>query len=250
MNKNLIYIISINDPTAKINHNEYSQYCIKSWKYWCNKHDVDLHIVTENDIRCGKPIWNKELIFEFGKKYEKIGVIDADTMIKWNAPNIFDSFGEEFCMVKDDVNLNWVYDSIKNYNKFFPNIDLSIDEYGNAGVMFFHSKYLNVFENVFNFYKKNQNELDNWSKGGGKEQTIFNFILKQLKTPITYISPKWNLMGMHKRGWFQHNFQFNDNTPHLVNYGNIWHFTGFAIEQRINIVKQIWDLVKNNYESK
>jgi hypothetical protein len=247
MNKNLIYIININNPESKINHQEYSQYCIKSWEYWCKKNNTDLHVVEHNDPRCGKSVWNKELIFERGQNYEKIGVVDADTMIKWDSPNIFETFNEEFCMVKDDINLNWVHDSISNRKKFFPNLDLSIDEYGNAGVIFFHTKYLNVFKEVFDFYQKNKLELDNWNKGGGTEQTIFNFILKQLHIPVTYISPKWNLLGMHKKGWFQHNFQLGDNTPHFIKHGNIWHFTGFAIEQRINVVKQTWDLIKKYY---
>ena len=133
-------------------------------------------------------------------------------------------------------------------HKFFPNLDLDIDEYGNAGVIFFHSKFLKVFENVFNFYLDNKQELDNWNKGGGREQTIFNFTLKKMGIKPKILSPKWNLISMHKRGLFMNNFQFQDNTPHFIKYGYIWHFTGFAIEDRIKVVNDTWNLIKQNYD--
>lgn len=248
MSKNLIYIVNITDTTAKVDHTKYSEPCINSWKYWCKKNKVDLHIVDKNDSRCGKPIWNKELVYEYAKGYDKVGIVDADTMIRWDAPNIFETFNEEFCMVRDDTNLDWIYRSVENYSKYFPGMDLNIDEYGNAGVLFFHTKFLNVCEEVFKLYKDNQKELDNWNKGGGREQTIFNFMLKKLSIPVRYLSPKWNLISMHKRELFKYNFQMNDNIPHFIKYGYIWHFTGFAIENRIKVVNDTWSLVKSKYE--
>lgn len=249
MSKNLIYIVSITDESAKINHNDYSIYCIESWKYWCRKNNVDLKIVTENDSRCGKPVWNKELIYENAKDYEKIGIVDADTMIKWNAPNIFETFNEDFCMVRDTVNWSWVYNSIQNYGKFFKGIHLDISNYGNAGVLFFHRIYLPLFKQVFEFYKENQEELDSWSKGGGREQTILNYFLAKNYVDIKFLDGGWNVLGMHKRGWLNSNHQLQSDMPHLVRYSNIWHFTGFPIEKRTEIVKYVWDAVKGRYKT-
>jgi hypothetical protein len=247
MNKNLIYIISISDSTSKIDHTKYSEYCINSWKYWCDKNDVDLKVVTINDDRCGKVVWNKELIFERAEGYEKIGIVDADTMIKWNAPNIFNSFDDDFCMTRDLVNWNWVYSSIQNYSKFFKNIQLDISNYGNAGVIFFHKLYLPLFKEVFEFYQENKKELDSWDKGGGREQTILNFFLKKNNVDIKFIDGSWNLLGMVKRGWLKSNHQLPSDIPHFLKYGNIWHFTGFPIEERYSTVKKVWEMVKSNY---
>lgn len=247
MSKNLIYIVSISDPNAKVDHSKYSKLCIKSWEYWCKKNKVDLHIVKEGDKRFSRPIWNKELVYKFKNEYEKIGLVDADTMIRWDAPNIFDTFDEEFCIVKDDTNWSWVCNSIKNYQKFFPEVELDIDNYGNAGVMFFHKKHLHICEKVLNLYLSNKSELDSWNKGGGREQTIFNFTLEQNKVKRTFLSPKWNLISMHKKELFKNNFQLNDPTPHFIKYGYIWHFTGFSIEDRENMVNQTWNIIKDNY---
>lgn len=247
MAKNLIYIISITVDSAKIDHNEYSKYCIKSWEYWCKNNNCDLKVIKTNDERCGRVVWNKELIFEHGVGYDKIGIVDADTMIKWDAPNVFDMFEEDFCMVRDLVNWAWVYDSIKNYGKFFKGVPLDITNYGNTGVMFFHKLYLPLFEEIFNFYLENRMELDNWDKGGGREQTILNFHLAKNNVNIKFLDGSWNILGMFSKGWFKSNTQLHSDELHMIKYGNIWHFTGFDIESRTERVKHVWDLVKHNY---
>ena len=149
-NKNLIYMVAINHNTSTYKNTEYSGYSINTWKYWCEKNNVDFMLITEHDNRLGKPVWNKELIYERAKDYEKIGVVDSDTMIHWNAPNIFDMYDDEFCGVVDDINLRWLMDSLSVYNKFFPNTNIDIDEYINAGVLFFSNQHLPLFEKLLN----------------------------------------------------------------------------------------------------
>ena len=217
--KNLIYMVSINHPTSVYKNTDYSQYSIKTWEYWCKKNDVDFIVIDKHDERFGRPIWNKELIFEYGHQYEKIGVI------------------------------KWIYDSINVYKKFFPDTDIDLNSYFNAGVLFFGHKYLPVFEDVLNFYLANQKELDNWKLGGGKEQTILNYHLVKHNVKKKELTPNWNLLGMHRRDLFSHNWQLKDDLePFFIKYGNIWHFTGFPIEDRIRIMGQVWDAFGGNYE--
>ena len=87
---NLIYIVNINDNSKQVKCSDYAQYSIKTWEYYCKKWGIDLLIVDENVGNFGQRIWNKELIWKFGKGYDKIGIVDADTMVRWDAPNIFD----------------------------------------------------------------------------------------------------------------------------------------------------------------
>ena len=57
------------------------------------------------------------------------------------------------------------------------------------------------------------------------------------------------MLHMHKKEMFSHNWQDGDDkTPFFVKYANIWHFTGFSIEDRINIMRQTWELFGKNYE--
>lgn len=250
--KNLIYIIAIDHDSSNIKNSSYSDYCIRTWKYWCNKHNVDLKVIREHDNRLSRPIWNKELIYEHGIGYDKIGVVDSDTMIKWNAPNIFEMFdSNEFCGVVDTGDFNWILKSLDNYESaFFKGWKRpELGEYFNAGVLFFGSKYLDVFKQVLDFYFDNQTELDNWSKGGGREQTILNYFLVKNNVTKKELLPDWNLFSMHKKDMFKHNWQLNtDNTPYFIKYANIWHFTGFGADQRESLMKQTWDLIGHHYE--
>ena len=170
-------MVAVNHSSSVYTNSDYSEYAINSWKYWCEKNDVDFKVITEHDDRLGKPVWNKELVHKHAEEYDKIGVVDSDTMIKWDAPNIFDLYEDEFCGVNDNSSLRWIRDSVNVYSKFFPDLEIDYNKYINAGVVFFTKKHLDVFKQVLDFYLENREELDNWNKGGGKEQTIFNFHL-------------------------------------------------------------------------
>ena len=65
------------------------------------------------------PVWCKDTIFEIvGDKYDKIGYVDSDTMVHWNAPNMFDLYDDEWCLIKDYTNLRWTYNSRNYYQDF------------------------------------------------------------------------------------------------------------------------------------
>ena len=47
---------------------------------------------------------------------------------------------------------------------------------------------------------------------------------------------------------FQHNWTLKNTQPYFMKYGLLWHFTGFPVEDRIGIMKQVWDAYRGNYE--
>lgn len=255
----LIYIVAIDDPKTKVKNYDYCQYSIRTWNHYCEKYDIDLLVIDENQLEEFKdPIWNKELISIHGKNYDKIGIVDSDTMIRWDAPNIFEQFGQEdFCGVSDLCDLNWLFSSIDQRQKFFPETQMDISSYINAGVLFFGKKHLNIFEDLLGLYRTNKSEIDA-IKGGGKEQTLLNFTLQKNKVPITLLDPSWNLLSIHRKNMFTNNWQLYpelrdgvrwnepNSWPHFMKYGFIWHFTGFPIEDRVRIMSTVWDLWKAN----
>jgi len=255
MNKNLVYIVSIDHNSSRYNFSNFSKHCIDSWKYWCEKNKIDFYLQSESNPNVGIPIWNKEFVFTNFKenKYDKIAVVDSDTMIKWDAPNFFNLYDDEFCGVLDTANLRWTYNSIntyKNHFEEFKQTELSIYEYINAGVLMFCKEHKYVFDYLMNFYLKHKYILDNWNVPGvGKEQTIFNLTLKKLNIKQKYLSPEWNLISMNKRGMFNHNWQLNKRqVPFFIDYSYIWHFTGIPIESKQSIIEQTWSFIKNNYQ--
>ena len=255
MNKNLVYIVSIDHNSSRYKFSDFSVNCIESWKYWCDKNNVDIIIQYESDTRVVMPIWNKEFVFDKFEtdRYEKIAVVDSDTMIKWNAPNFFELYEDEFCGVVDSANLRWVNNSIRTYKEHFEefkDIELPLHEYINAGVLMFHKSHKHVFDELVSFYLKHKNTLDNWNIGGvGKEQTIFNLMLKKLNVKKKLLSPEWNLISMQKRGMLDYNWQLNEvKVPFFINYSYIWHFTGIAIETKQSTIDQTWAMIKSNYQ--
>ena len=248
---NMIYTVAVNHDTSQYKNSDYSQYCIKSWESWCKKNDIDFMVITEHDARYKYPVWNKDLIFEkLDTEYDKIGYVDSDTMVHWDAPNPFDMYDDEFCWVKDTANFRWVTNSIEIYKKFYPNQTLDMYDYYNSGVSFFTKEHKFIYDNLQKLYKENSEELDECAtKGVGKVQTLLNFELQKQNVKIKELPPIWNMFSMHKREMFSHNWQDGDDTtPFFIKYSWIWHFTGFPIEERTKMMKQTWELVRDNYK--
>ena len=248
MSKNLVYTTAINHDTSTFNNSDYSQYCINSWQAWCNKNDLDFFIIDQHDSRYKYPVWNKDLIFEYVEdKYDKIIYVDSDTMVKWDAPNPFDLYDNEFCTAIDRSSLRWILNSIDSYQQFFPDTKLNLDTYFNSGVCMFTKEHKPIFDKLIEFYERHSAELDRIS-GVGKVQTVLNFMLEQEKVERKILPPTWNLFSIHKKNMFRHNWQLNeDMTPFFIKYSYIWHFTGFPIEDRTKIMKQVWEQYKQYY---
>lgn len=252
-------MVALNGANSKINNSDYSLYSVQSWKYYCKRHNIDLFILNDDNIYEIKkiydlpshefPIWFKEYIYKFGQGYDKIGLVDSDTMIRWDAPNIFDLIdGEKFYGVNDLCDLNWLFGSISDRQRFFPDINIDINKYLNAGVLFFGKKHLPLFETFLNFYLENKDEIQS-IKGGGKEQTLLNFWLQKHNVEIELLNPEWNLLSIHRKNMFQNNWQLKiDPIPYFLKYGYVWHFTGFPIEDRVRLMQQTWEIIKDNYE--
>ena len=259
MNKNLIYIVNINDPTKQVQCNDYAKYSLKTWEYYCNKHNIDLFVLSNENLEQFKamynvpplsyPIWFKECVFKFGKNYEKIGIVDSDTMVRWDAPNIFDEVTDGIYGVNDLCDLNWILSSIQDRQHFFPNVKLDLMKYLNAGVLFFDRRQLDIFEELYWHYLSHQTEIDSL-KTGGKEQTLLNFVIQKMDRSVKLIDSSWNLLSIHRKNMFQHNWQLNiDKTPYFLKYAYVWHFTGFPIEDRVKIMSDVWDYIEINYEN-
>lgn len=251
MTKNAIYMVNIPTSTSQVDVRDYAQYSIPTWKYWCAKHGIDFILNEEADPRFTYPIWNKELVSEFVKGYEKVGIVDSDTMIRHDAPNVFETEitnDDAIYGVLDHCDLNWLLSSIKS--RSFLGVDIDIFKYINAGVLFTHTKNLFVFDQLLQLYLDNKDHIDSL-KGGGREQTLLNGMIQKNsdRIDVELLSPAWNLISIHKKNMFTSNWQLKtDPTPYFIKYAYVWHFTGFPIEERVNTMKLTWDFLKNNYQ--
>lgn len=249
MSDNLIFMINIDDPKSKVRCKDYSKYSFYSWHHYCKRHGIDFVTIEENEGEFDYPIWNKELIHRYGQRYGKIGLVDSDTIVRWDAPNIFDQINDDGIYgVNDLCDLNWLLGSITDRQKFFPDVNMDLTKYLNAGVLFLKNKHLPLFKNLLEFYLENKDEI-HAIKGGGKEQTLLNFFIQKEEIPVNVLSPEWNLLSIHRKNMFIGNWQLKvDQTPYFIKYAYVSHFTGFPIEDRIRLMRETWGFIKENYE--
>ena len=171
-------------------------------------------------------------------------MIDVDTMVRWDCPNIFELSEGRYTGVKDDLSIEWVYNSINGYKKFFPDVDLDWTEYINNGVLVLPKDEGEEFcKSIIDFYQDNINELrdmQNHTLKKGTDQTPVNYFAKKtFGDDINYLSKKYNMSQMLKTD------VLIDNIHTKCSY--IWHFNSIPRDQRNGIMRHTWDVIKENY---
>jgi len=246
-------MVAIQDEASKYDHQKYFEASKECWQSYCKKHNIDFIVVDKKLPNVKFCVWHKEFVFDFiGDKYEKIALVDFDTLVHWDAPNFFDLYNDEFCGVLENESLFWIQNSLNAFRDNFAelrNVEITLSEYINGGVLFFHKSHKNFFEKLKAFYIQNKPSFDNWNvPNTGKEQTILNLYLKKENITKKYLDFRFNTMRLTKNDWLHHNWQIDgDKTPFFIKYSYIWHFTGCSIEERTNLMTSIWQQTKHLY---
>ena len=242
------------DPNFYIK--EYTEWSIKSWKYWCGKNNAHLFVFNQSAIDTDEmmPTWQRWLCYDILDaqdwigKYNRVLLVDADTMVRWDCPNIFDAADGKYAGVKDDLGLGWTYHSILGYQKWFPNIKLDWERYINNGIVVLPEDGVggrNFCGSIINFYNANREALRWMEKNDyrGTDQTPVNFIAENMfGDRKKFLPKKFNMNHMHKTD-ILYNFMY-------IDMGYIWHFNGLPTADRNNIMKSCWNKVKDNYGRK
>jgi len=262
MNKNVIFWTGIKNQSLSDKYGgfEWMDYSKQTWQYWCNKNNVELVTFEEpyTDINIHRANWQKaihcwDILDERGIDPENVFLVDASSMVHWNAPNIFDQIDHRLVAWNDLDNLKWVYDSIEGYKNFF-DYELDNSKYVNSGVIIFnksHKEFFKSFKNLYYDNSENFIELQDKHVRKGTEQTPFNYWLQMqgielnLDMPIT-----WKLTHLHRKQMLGHNWQVgSDKTPFFIKHGHVWFFTGFEKMQRTRLMTQVWNSIKGMYEA-
>lgn len=249
MSKNILFFTSLkaNDP----NLSDYQQYCFLTWNYYAKKHNLDVIVLEDPlfDVEVMRPTWQRWYVYDIlmsnGIEYNQVALVDVDTMVRWDTPNIFELSEGKFTGVVDDLSVEWTYSSIQGYKEYFPTVDLKWYRYINNGMIVLPTEGGEDFcKKITNFYSENLNSLrekQHKTLRKGTDQTPVNYIaLETFEDNIQYLSKEYNMTHMHKT------FAFHDNIYIKCSY--IWHFNGFPREQRYEAMKHTWEVIKNNYE--
>ena len=260
--RNVVFWIGVKNPQLadKYGNFEYFEYSKNTWKYWCEKNNiefVEFNEPVEKDLFRFRINWQKA-IFCFDEldrreiNYDQIFLVDSSCMIKWNAPNIFELTDHKFVGWPDADNMRWIHDSIQGYKEVFDGFELDQDKYVSSGVIIFNESHKEFFESFKQLYYNNIDtfiKLQDQTVQKGTEQTPFNYWLQINNINMKLDLPKgFKLTHMHRSELFNHNWQDGDDkTPFFIKYGYNWVFNGIPKDQRSVVMKQTWDIVKHHY---
>jgi len=247
MSKNVVFIVSIKYSYEQ--HLSYEQYCLSTWKWWCDKNDCELFVLEDAvvDPNVMKPNWQKMYAFDIldfnDIDYNQVAIVDVDTMIKWNTPNFFNMTDGEFSAVVDDSNVGWVKQSIDVYKQFFKDVDFDWTEYFNSGFMVLSKKHKEMVKNLLDFWNNNLEELTHIQNTikKGHDQTPINYMVRQMGFDINFLSKTFNLTHLNRKEVIQEGM--------FIDCGYIWHFNGFDKGLRKELMEETWDRIKKNYEN-
>jgi len=263
MKKNVIWWPALKNPShlEKYGNFDYYEYSRISWEYWCKKNNcifVPFTEPIENNFIEHRPQWQKCLyVFDeldrLGIEFDQVGLMDSTAIVKWDCPNFFELTERKFVGLREDDNLRWVDESINGYKEVFDNYEFDHTKYINSGFMIFNESHRDFFKSLKELYLEKKDtfiRLQDKDVRKGNDQTPVNYWLQinnidmKLDLPMAY-----NLRHMNRKEMFGSNWQLKeDDRPYFLKYGYIWRFTGMPKEQRSSLMKQVWDLIKENYD--
>ena len=264
MKKNVVFWCAVNNAehADKYDSFKWFEYSRQSWQYWCKKHDIIFYEYTtpsETDLIAHRVTWQRwfdvfDQLETANIEYDKIFMVDATSIVKWDAPNVFDLCTDNrFVAWRDADNLNWIYYSVMGWHNYFKDFNLDISKYINCGSAIINETHKPFLEMVKCFYYDNYDNVMSLQTQikRGTDQTPFNYLLQLHQVPINLELPMaYNIRHLHTKDMFHYNWQLNeDQTPFFIKYGYICRFTGFPKDQRTIVMSRVWDMIKHNYVS-
>ena len=135
---NVVFWVGVksNNPTVCDKHGnfEYFEYSKSTWQYWCKKNNVEFieYDTTSYDTNDHKVTWTRWFELESILKdidWNKVAVIDASYMIKWDAPNFFDMCSNKLNVFQSLENIRWIQSGIDGYRSMFNDMEFDIKRY-------------------------------------------------------------------------------------------------------------------------
>jgi lipopolysaccharide biosynthesis glycosyltransferase len=240
---NIVYIVAINWDLQTP--------AIESWKYWCNKYNHKLIVINKPivDVKYMSPHWQRYYIYQILDKknidYNKILYVDADAIVKWDAPNFFKYLETDnnLGVVKDYASLEWIQNGLNGYKYLFNNIELDWEEYFCTGFLLSTKQHKELYNEFLTFYNKNYKDFINLqykTLKKGFDQTPFNLFCKLNNIKLQYLPNKFSLGSLNAKGILMNNM--------FINMGYIWQFNGVNYNIRKQIMNKTWNKIKDNYK--
>jgi hypothetical protein len=261
MSTNVIFWVGVKSNDSLLNEKhggfKYFEYSKNTWKYWCDKNNITFFEYTTPELEdTGKHKVTWQRWFDLEKQlshteWNKVAVIDASYMIRWDTPNFFDLTSDSLSCFQALENIKWVNEGIVGYQNLFSTTNFDLKKYIDCGFQVFTKTHLEFLKDLKQFYFNNIDQiLSLQSKiSRGTDQPVYNYLLQQNNIDFKFELPSsFNLNHMTRFNWFAYNWQLKeDTTPYFIKYGYLWKYSGFDRRQRTDLMEKTWNIVKEKY---
>lgn len=230
MKKNIIFIVDIDlkgeGRWASTRRAPY-EYSIKSWKHWAENHNAELFILSDllldhNEMGI---CWQRYYLFDIlesnGIDYDQVLMVDADTIVHPNCPNLFELSDRKFTGIHNDGSYDWVLRSMENYSHYLFNGYMSKWwNYIDCGFMIVNEVHKPFFKYITDFYWDNKNLLKQVeSLHVGTDQTPINILIETQGIDLKLLPYEFNMIDLARKELLQ------DNLP-FTKFGHVFQFNG------------------------
>jgi hypothetical protein len=247
----------------------YVPYARASWGWWCRKRGVEL-VVLDQPVpgplgAAAPPIqrWQAvgEMLAQVGSG--QIAVVDADTMVHWDAPDFFDLATDALGAVHVGTR-TWLKMSVEAYGAFFPGVKLDWRTCFNSGLVVLNATHAPMLAELVKFYSQHRQELEalQAARNVGVDQTLVNYFAALSGTPIRLLDPVFNRMRCFEfpaELRAQHESSGATSRPdeleqylasapgfEFIQEAYVWHFTK-TVRTRAAVMRETWRRVQHHY---
>ncbi|MFW5847698.1 MAG: glycosyltransferase [bacterium] len=193
--KNSVIVVSIG-------RDEHLNISLPTIENYCNKFDINLEIIKKSKWNFKKKngynymTFEKNQVYNFYEKYDKILRLDSDIIITPNCPNLFELDDNNIYGVYEDVGSrkNNRRNQIKLVKKSCGDILDWNSGYINSGVVLASKKH----KEIYNINDKIEKIYD-INLGDFKEQTLLNWKIRNYGYNIVNLGYKYNHMSMFEK---------------------------------------------------
>lgn len=247
--KNIVFIMDIDlqgqGRWASTRRAPY-QYSIKSWQQWCKKNDAELFILSDcllDHTEMGI-CWQRYYLFDILDsneiEYDQILMVDADTIVHPDCPNVFNLTERKLVGVHNDGSYDWVLRSMENYSHYVFNGFMSKWwNYIDCGFIIVNETHKPFFTTITDFYWANKHLLKQVeSFHVGTDQTPFNILVEREGIELKLLPYEFNMIDLNRKELLQENLPF-------TKIGHIYQFNGIPNNQNDSLT-MYW--MKKTYE--
>ena len=271
--RNLVLVPAI--PSKYVRHRRirsdlsYLPYSLATWRQWCQANDVQLMVADQTvggDLGTAPPTvqrWQiaRDLLANASPEF-RLAVVDADTMVRWDAPNFIQLSPGRLSAVRGGTP-DWIWRSLEAYRRFLPDVSLDWWCYFNAGIVVIDRQHVVLIDAFLDLYRSQRPALEQIQAAGdfGTDQTLLNLLASHLRVAVEPLPPIYNLLHCIRLSSFDYvHYELQPGNLDrfekqllstvgafdFIQNAYIWHFT-HTVRTRLVAMRATWQRVKRNY---